>query len=170
MSLDPLNRYSRAEIAAGARHFERAVSGVPGLGRKAIARAERGEAEAAEVASDARVVTALDRHAGALAATRTLAPARAVQGRGPVLESEGERRTYTPADVEALCARIADDEADTAAPSVHLTRIPASPRSASQTQAVVRDWAEACLAEGSPEARKAGQILAARHGIKLETR
>ncbi|RYB07270.1 hypothetical protein [Lichenibacterium ramalinae] len=164
MSTDPLNIYSRSEIAAGARHFAHVADDIPGLGKKALGRAERQAAAAAEVAADHHITSQLDRYAGAAAATRALAPARQAQGRGPAdLSSDSQDRGYTLSDVEALRARMEADE-----PAAR--RGTTTPRSASHTQAVVRDWAEACIAEGSPEARKAGEILARRHGIRLETR
>lgn len=164
MSTDPLNLYSRSEIAAGARHFAHVADDIPGLGRKPLGRAERQAAAAAEVAADHHVASQLDRYAGAAAATRALAPARQMQGRGPDdLSTDSYGRGYTPADVEALRARMEADE-----PAAR--KVASTPRSANHTQAVVRDWAAACIAEGSPEARKAGEILARRHGIKLETR
>lgn len=112
MSVDPLNTFSRAEVAAAAEHW-RGVADPRSSSAKALRKAEKAAGrEAAALtaeAGDAIVSDELDRRAGAIAATRVLAPARAVQGRGAMPESE--HRSYTAADVDGLRARIAADEA-----------------------------------------------------------
>ena len=112
MTIDPLNRYSRAAIAEGADHFRRVADGQALSGkaaRKAEKRSARDAQTASEIAGEADVLSQLDRRAGALAATRVLAPARIVQGRASADDMRTDRRTYTPADVEALRQRVQQD-------------------------------------------------------------
>lgn len=109
MSTDPLNRYSRAAVAAGADHFRRVADG-QAPSAKALRKAEARDAQgAAEIAGDADVVARLDRQAGALGATRVLTPARIVQGRATAAEMPIERRGYTQADVDDLARRVRED-------------------------------------------------------------
>lgn len=112
MTIDPLNRYSCAAIAEGAAHFRTVADGQALSGkaaRKAEKRLARDAQTAAEVAGEAEVMAQLDRRAGVLGATRALAPARIVQGRASPDDMAVERRTYTPADVEALRQRVQQD-------------------------------------------------------------
>ena len=114
MTIDPLNRYSRAAIAEGAAHFQAVADGQALSGkaaRKAEKRLARDDQSAAEIAGEAEVMAQLDRRAGALGATRSLVPARIVQGRATAAEMPVESRGDTQADVDDLRARMAADEA-----------------------------------------------------------
>lgn len=116
MSTDPLNVYSRREIAEGAKHFRQVADHMP-LSTKIARKAEKREACAAlaraEDAEDAANIAQLDRLAGEAQFRGVMAPARRVQGYDVPTTTPPAARTYTAADVEGLRARIAADEGKT---------------------------------------------------------
>ena len=146
---------TRAAIAESVDHW-RGVKDPRSASAKALRKAEersvRSAAADAREAADASAMEQLDRRAGALGASRVLTPARIVQGRATAAEMPVEPLAYTDADIAALRARAAVDDA-----SAPAARVRSAPRERRRT--FTRAMAHTYARSEDPDQRLAAEML-----------